>query len=289
MRPCFTVSGCETEVLCSYIGCLRFFLKNIMFVTPQPGADLRLIDFGSGTNKVVEGHHTTFAGSAFYISPEMFQRTYTLKTDVWSVGVSLYVLVAGYPSECLQKAFNKLQSATRNLRDLPNLPDNMPDSFYDMLEGLLTYRHKKRKSAGELLTHEFVQFHKAALSVEQIAMQAQVDNVMELPGITKNYSMARTTSVSLRGSVGRHSLFLDYQKYQRSFTTLLATLLNKKELMELMIVISTFLSTAADGETKNEQPETTQSTQDDAIGQRLEIIHIRELKSLLKKEKHEQV
>lgn len=260
-----------------------------MFVSPQPGADLRLIDFGSGTNKVVEGLHTTFAGSAFYISPEMFQRTYSLKTDVWSVGVSLYVLVAGYPSECLQRAFNKLQSANRNLRDLPNLPDNMPDSFYDMLEGLLTYRHKKRKSAGELLTHEFVQFHKTALSVEQIAMNAQeMDDVSALPGITKNYSMTRTTSVSLRGSVGRHTLFLDYQKYQRSLTTLLATLLNKKELMALLTVLGKFLSSAADGESKNEQPETTQNTPD-AIEKRLEIIHIRDLKSLLKKEKHEQV
>ena len=264
-------------------------MKNIMFVTPQPGADLRLIDFGSGTNKIVEGLHTTFAGSAFYISPEMFQRTYTLKTDVWSVGVSLYVLVAGYPSECLQKVFNILQSSTRNLRNLPNLPDNMPDSFYDMLEGLLTYRHKKRKSAGELLTHEFVQFHKAAFSVEQIAMEAQADHVMALPDITKNYSMARTTSVSLRGSVGRHSQFLDYQKYQRSLTTLMATLLNKKEFTELMAVIGKFLSATADGETKHEEPATTQNTQDADVEKRLEIMHIRELKSLLKKEKHEQV
>ena len=50
--------------------------------------------------------HSTFAGSAFYISPEMYQPTYTDKTDVWSVGATLYVLVAGYPADKLQKAFN---------------------------------------------------------------------------------------------------------------------------------------------------------------------------------------
>jgi hypothetical protein len=72
--------------------------ENAMFQFPTPGSDLRIIDFGSGTAKVVEGVHTTFAGSAFYISPEMFQHSYTNKTDVWSVGVTLYVLVAGYPA-----------------------------------------------------------------------------------------------------------------------------------------------------------------------------------------------
>ncbi len=250
---------------------------------------MRLIDFGSGTNKVVDGLHTTFAGSAFYISPEMFQRTYTLKTDVWSVGVSLYVLVAGYPSECLQKAFNRLQSDTRNLRDLPNLPDNMPDSFYDMLEGSLTYRHKKRKSAGDLLTHEFVLFHKEAFSVENISMQAQQDDVTPLPGVQKPYSMGRTTSVSLRGSVGRHSQFLDYQKYQRSLTTLLATLLNKKELMDLMTVISDSLSNDKGGESKKETVEGMSDTPNVELDKRLDVIHMRNLRSMLKKQKHEQV
>jgi serine/threonine protein kinase len=54
--------------------------ENIMMLTPSPGSDMRLIDFGSGTNEVVEDVHTTFAGSAFYISPELFQRTYNAKT-----------------------------------------------------------------------------------------------------------------------------------------------------------------------------------------------------------------
>lgn len=52
-----------------------------MFCTPQKDSELRLIDFGSGTldnleintesvEDEVDRHHT-FAGSAFYISPEV--------------------------------------------------------------------------------------------------------------------------------------------------------------------------------------------------------------------------
>lgn len=106
--------------------------ENIMFKTTERGAELRLIDYGSGTmdddqsltnapdkttatTRTADGAdlltHTTFAGSAFYISPEVFQRTYTQRADIWSAGVTLYVLVAGYPADVLQKAFNQLQKA----------------------------------------------------------------------------------------------------------------------------------------------------------------------------------
>ncbi|ACI65040.1 predicted protein, partial [Thalassiosira pseudonana CCMP1335] len=147
--------------------------ENIMFCTTKKDSELRLIDFGSGTLDGSEGssenpqdgtddveRHHTFAGSAFYISPEMFQRTYTSKTDVWSAAATLYVLVAGYPADQLQKTFNILQSnKAKRLKNLPNMPDNMPDSFYDMLEGALAFRHKSRLDAGQLMKGEFAQFH----------------------------------------------------------------------------------------------------------------------------------
>jgi hypothetical protein len=161
-----------------------------------------------------------------------------------------------------------------------------------MLEGLLEYRHKKRKSAGDILDHEFVQFHKHAGSFEELGMQASKneDQATALPVMKMLFPMGRTTSVSLRGSVGRHSLFLDYQKYQRSFTTLLATLLNKKELAELMKVLSEFLSNDKGSEAKQEDPYIpgTEGAGEE-FPKKLEVMHMRELKSLLKQQKHEQV
>ena len=81
----------------------------VMFCDPAPKSPMRLIDFGSGCldRKEVEGTtvangsneepivHTTFAGSAFYISPEMFQRSYTQRTDVWSAGALLVGMPGG--------------------------------------------------------------------------------------------------------------------------------------------------------------------------------------------------
>jgi hypothetical protein len=162
-------------------------------------------------------------------------------------------------------------------------------SFFDMMNKLLEYRHKKRISADEILDHEFLQFHKVALSVEQIAIHAS-QNEDQATDMTKQFPRGRTTSVSLRGSVGRHSMFLDYQKYQRSLTTLLATLLNKTELAELVRVLSEFLSKDDGSEVKVEVT-TVPGIQGvaEAFSKKLDVMHLRELKAILREQKHDQV
>jgi len=221
--------------------------ENVMFVQGRRGSQLRLIDFGSGTidsNKdstdmeqimTVEQadgthlqKHTTFAGSAFYISPEMFQKDYTCKTDVWSLGVTLYVLVAGYPVDELQKAFNALQNTKsadrmKTLRMLPNMPSDMPDSFFEMLEMCLT-RHKRRSNAGDVLRCAFLAYPREI--VEDAA------------------SNENSNSASIAGTKDRHAYFLKYkkyEKYERAVTTLLASMLRKVQLQQLLGEIEIFI------------------------------------------------
>lgn len=182
----------------------------------------------------------------------MFQRTYTSKTDVWSAGATLYVLVAGYPADRLQETFNILQSSKAGrLRGLPNLPDNMPESFYDMLEGALAYRHKQRMDAEHLMAGEFPQFHihhrdsvqggggkPGTISIHEIAAEAASaefgDTVSEIPS---SFSTKKTTSFVLEGSVRKHTAYLGYQKFERSVTALLATMLSKDTCSRLLSLL----------------------------------------------------
>jgi serine/threonine protein kinase len=258
-----------------------------MFCTAEKHSQLRLIDFGSGTldgegpedpviahgvvganssdgpqssssssSSEVDSHHT-FAGSAFYISPEMFQRAYTSKTDVWSAGATLYVLAAGYPADCLQETFDVLQGTKAGrLRNLPNLPTNMPDSYYDMLEGALVHRHKSRMDAKKLMQCEFSQFHirhetnPGTISITEIMAEASSagggecadDGVHEmacLPVVNPMQASLnkRTTSVVLEGSVNRHNAYLGYQKFERSVTTILATMLAKDTSRKFLLLL----------------------------------------------------
>ncbi|KAL7535020.1 hypothetical protein ACHAXR_008017 [Thalassiosira sp. AJA248-18] len=290
--------------------------ENIMFANTERDSELRLIDFGSGTldgfeqsmgnngedskQAEVERHHT-FAGSAFYISPEMFQRTYTSKTDVWSAGAALYVLVAGYPADNLQETFNVLQSSKASrLINLPNLPDNMPDSFYEMLEGALVYRHKQRMDAGQLMQCEFSQFHihhkeqgqggtACTISIHDIAADAareHSDGVSEMSNTPR--SLKKTTSVLLEGSVSRHNAYLGYQKFERSVTTVLATMLSKGTCQSLLLKLretvevrenAESVSSVASTEKKEEAKDSRSNSK--ANADKLQVVRIKVLLEVL--------
>lgn len=177
-------------------------IENVMFKANTPTAELRLIDFGCSTmDEEKDQEHTTFAGTPFYISPEMFQKKYTVKTDVFSVGVVMYVLVAGYPAEQLQAAFNILQKSKRDLKSLPGMPDSMPETYYEMLDKMLAYRYKARKSAAEVLEDEFVLFHKHLETPEKEPSRR---------------SLARTKSIVLSGTGEAAVLTFGFTKFQRS-------------------------------------------------------------------------
>jgi len=285
--------------------------ENIMFIEGSRGSDLRLIDFGSGvidssslltdatnadahadnanthapsssppqtktknncnitttttTTKQADGtqlrKHTTFAGSAFYISPEMFKKNYTCKTDVWSFGVTLYVLVAGYPVHALQKAFNALQSSkateqqrSQELRALPNMPPDMPDSFFHMLETCLVHRHMQRKNAKDILECSFLESR-------------------------RKQEEAVTESMLIAGTKDRHAYFLQYEKYERAITTLLASMLRKVQLQQLLLGIDNFIDSH---HTVKDTGKTTPADYEaHANNKRLQIITIAELRIIL--------
>ena len=340
-----------------------------MFLTPEKGSALKLIDFGSGTfcstniggkskhketnntenkqndndntnttnkNNITNNDdekepiliknaagdelhlHTTFAGSAFYMSPEMFRKYYTVMTDVWSAGVTLYVLVAGYPADALQEAFDKLQSNKRSsyedLKSLPYMPDNMPDSFFEMLFYCLTFKHRLRKSAGEISEIcEFVRFHKeldvemddedstsegafvtssiidekkgtsASKSFSELDnIETQKDNSSTISIPPPNRVLRRTRSMLIEGSVSRHTAMLKYGQYERSITSLLAAILSKDELKllldrideEIELGAGDFLSPDVNRDMMTQDKKTTNQ-------QKLQIIKIGELQAIL--------
>ncbi len=268
---------------CAAHGVIHRDLKpeNIMFRSTDKGSSLRVIDFGCACRDKIDNpevdppssddtRHTTFAGTAFYISPEMFQRNYNFKTDIWGIGVTLYVLVAGYPAHELQKAFNMLQSSDRNLRELPDMPQNeLPDSYFKMLSQLLTYKSKQRVSAKDLLENdEFVNFHKKT-SDGALQVSAQADQVSPLQPFVK-----RTSSI-LSSTSYKHSAYLQYEKFERSVTALLAAILSQKQLSELVEK----LGKSASENDSSEDP--SRFTSETANRLRLKVITIGKLKHIL--------
>lgn len=218
-------------------------------------------------------------------------------------GVTLYVLAAGYPANELQRAFNILQmSKGRDLRSLPNLPPDMPDSYYEMLEGLLTYRYKRRPSAHDMLQCEFVRFHQAlenpgVLSFEEVALAAHSAaaeaGAAPQAGVSRDRSQHRTASIRLTGSVGRHGVFLDFKRFERSLTTVLVTLLSKAQLEQLAGILQERINQQLDAEPasgsaapsdplESKEPKAGAPLLSASNEQKLGVILIHELKAIVR-------
>jgi len=111
---------------------------------------LQIIDFGSASfckkNEKLRGYH----GTKFFASPEMCNKgLYNEKTDNWSVGVVLIVLLTGYPEGAqVQETWQKLLRGI-----LPEfLIETAPrDKFIELIKMCLTIDYEKRPSCAAIL------------------------------------------------------------------------------------------------------------------------------------------
>jgi calcium-dependent protein kinase len=83
------------------IGLVHCDLKpeNLIFSDPSETAQVKITDFGLSKILGKEDMHAgALVGTAQYVSPESLnKREYTQASDVWSMGVVLYILLCGYP------------------------------------------------------------------------------------------------------------------------------------------------------------------------------------------------
>ena len=57
-------------------------------------------------------------GAAYYTAPEVFEDYYDEKVDVWSVGVIMYTMLAGFPPFVGETELEIVQNAKTGLYDL---------------------------------------------------------------------------------------------------------------------------------------------------------------------------
>lgn len=83
--------------------------ENFLFENNDENSLIKLIDFGLSTSyletiendkekpKKVLTKLRTCAGTSLYMAPEVVMKQYSYSCDLWSAGVILYIMLAGYP------------------------------------------------------------------------------------------------------------------------------------------------------------------------------------------------
>lgn len=137
---------------------------------------IKIIDFGTSQQYKVGGKTKMEEryGTPYYIAPDVLNKSYNEKCDIWSLGVILYILLVGYPpfngSED-KKIIDAVKKGVYTL-DEPEW-DDVSSEAIDLVKKCLTYDPEKRTSASEALEHPwFKKFAKGEKVKKSLASKA---------------------------------------------------------------------------------------------------------------------
>lgn len=119
---------------------------------------VKLGDFGSAAVVDEFGSVNGLVGTPYYVAPEVVMgRDYNDKVDVWSVGVILYVMIAGVPPFYGETAAEIFEAVLRgNLRFPPRIFREVSAEAKDLLRKMICRDVSKRLSAEQVLRHPWI-------------------------------------------------------------------------------------------------------------------------------------
>ncbi|GMI69923.1 phosphoenolpyruvate carboxylase kinase 1, PHOSPHOENOLPYRUVATE CARBOXYLASE KINASE 1 [Hibiscus trionum] len=154
-RPVFT-QLVEAVVHIQGLGVVHRDIKpeNVLFDSRD---SVKLTDFGSADLVAMEPMRGV-VGTPYYVAPEILAgREYGEKVDVWSCGVVLYIMLAGYPpfyGETVGEIFEAVMRG--NLRFPVRDFQSVSRGVKDLLRKMLCKDASRRLSAEQVLRHPWI-------------------------------------------------------------------------------------------------------------------------------------
>eukprot|EP01132_Coremiostelium_polycephalum_P000613 gene613-762_t len=132
--------------------------QNLLLSDSSDNPVLKIADFGFAKFIDVQSLSDTFCGSPLYMAPEILNRkNYTVKADLWSVGVILYEMLVGEPPFNCSTVIELLQLLETKV---VTVPSNIPVSkdCLNLLYSLLQTNEMKRISWEDFFLHPWLGF-----------------------------------------------------------------------------------------------------------------------------------
>ena len=131
--------------------------KSFNIIEDMNDYEVKLIDFGCSKYLVKKGNKLSgIVGTSIYCSPEVVDNLYDEKSDEWSCGVLMYILLCGEPpfqGETEEEIFANIKKGKYSFR--PRQFNNVSESCKDLIKKLLEPNKRHRIKAIDALKHPF--------------------------------------------------------------------------------------------------------------------------------------
>lgn len=132
--------------------------ENCLFLDKSKDSPLKIMDFGLSSVEEFTDPVVGLFGSIDYVSPEaLAQQKITSKSDMWALGVILYILLSGYPPFSAQSHLQKQQMIMNaNFSFYDKTWNKISSSAKDLISSLLNVDPDKRPTADQILKNPWV-------------------------------------------------------------------------------------------------------------------------------------
>ncbi|XP_039824668.1 calcium-dependent protein kinase 25-like isoform X2 [Panicum virgatum] len=144
---------------CHSMGVMHRDIKpeNFLLLSKDEDAPLKATDFGLSVFFKEGEVLRDIVGSAYYIAPEVLKRRYGPEADIWSVGVMLYIFLAGVPPFWAENENGIFTAILRGQLDLASEPwPHISPGAKDLVRKMLNINPKDRLTAFQVLNHPWI-------------------------------------------------------------------------------------------------------------------------------------
>ena len=132
--------------------------ENLLLRTISNDSDIKIADFGFAKKVLTPNSLTTQCGTPGYVAPEILEGvSYDIQSDMWSLGVIIYIILGGYPpfiEQNQRELFRKIRRGQYEFHE--EYWGSVSTDAKDMIKCLLTVQPAKRMTANQALQHKWM-------------------------------------------------------------------------------------------------------------------------------------
>jgi len=144
--------------------------ENLLLRSEENDSEIKIADFGFAKKVLTPNSLTTQCGTPGYVAPEILEGLpYDTQSDMWSLGVIVYILLGGYPpfiEQNQRELFRKIRKGQYEFHE--EYWGSVSADAKDLISSLLTVKPSKRLTAQDALNHKWMQADASVLAGQSL-------------------------------------------------------------------------------------------------------------------------